>query len=97
MKAFLQKNGAIVSRTIIIILFIAALRCIAEFFRLYHIHGAQLSVMDVWPFILGALIAITGCLLAYILSLFNKTLLMGLVLIVTIAAMLVVKAKYSLP
>ena len=44
--------------------FAIAVRTLAEFFRLRHVHGANVSITVAAPYVAGALIAVCSCWVA---------------------------------
>jgi len=81
------------SRIAIIIVFLALIRCLAEFFRLDHLQGNQLTISIVKPFILGALVCAVSCLFMTISLFYSKNRLIVILAILTIGVLFVIKAK----
>lgn len=94
-KSFYNKHAVTISRILTIAIFLGAIRCNGEVFRLQHLQPA-LTLAQATPYILGGMVASTGCLLMYVLSFFNKHLLIAIVFALTISAMLWIKYLFGI-
>jgi len=79
------------SRIAIIIVFLALIRCLAEFFRLDYLQGNQLTISIVKPFILGALVCAVSCLLMTISLFYSKNRLIAIIAVLTIGILFAIK------
>lgn len=95
-KQFIQRHELKISRIAIVIIFLALIRTIAEFFRLEYILGDALTTQQVKPFIIGALAASISCLLMTILSFYLKHKIIIIVSVLTIIALVLIKNIYLL-
>jgi hypothetical protein len=84
------------ARVAIVIVLLALIRSIAEFFRLEYIHNSTLTVEQIKPFIVGSIVAAVGCLIMTIFSFYSKNKIVIVIFLLTIASMLFVKSIYHL-
>ncbi len=80
------------ARIAIIIVLLALIRCLAEFFRLEYQLGDKLTVLMLKPFMLGALISSISCLIMAIGLFYSKNRLVVVIAVLTITVLLVIKA-----
>ncbi len=83
-----MKNTA---RIAIIIVFLALIRCLGEFFRLKYYQGPALSIASVAPFILDALICAVSCLMMTISLFYSRYRLIVVISVCTIITLFVIK------
>jgi hypothetical protein len=93
--AFFRNPGS-VSIAAILIIFLALVRCISEFFRLQAIRENELTIAEIKPFIIGALICAVSLLGMFILYLFKRYRIVVVLMVLTIAVMLFVKFRFNL-
>lgn len=79
------------SRTSIIIVFLALIRCIAEFFRLDAEMKAELTISAVKPYLCAALICAVAAFIMVLLNFFHKYKLVIASGILTIGALIFLK------
>jgi hypothetical protein len=79
------------SELAIMVLFLALIRTLAEYYRLKHVHGTQLVLAEVAPYITGALIAALGAWAAVAAYFFGRYRLSAGVVAVAIGLMLTYK------
>lgn len=84
------------ARVAIVIVLIALIRSIAEFFRLAYIHNNALTIEQIKPFMVGSIVAAVGCLAMTIFSFYAKNKIVIAISLFTIASMLLVKSIYHL-
>jgi hypothetical protein len=84
------------ARISIVIVLLALIRSMAEFFRLEYIHSSTLTVEQIRPFIVGSIIAAAGCLVMTIFSFYSKNKVVIAMFLLTITSMLIVKIIYHL-
>lgn len=95
-QSFFQKNEIKIARISTIVIFLALIRSLLEFFRLDYLQQATLTIDQVKPFIIGSLVAAIGCLLITIFSFYAKNRLVIIVSALTIVAMIIVKYIYKI-
>lgn len=95
-KSFYDKHAVTISRVLTIAIFLGAIRCNGEVFRLQYIQHGTLTLAQASPYILGGMVAATGCLVMYVLSFFNKHLLIAAMFVITIGLMMAIKFKYGI-
>jgi len=76
----------------IVIVFLALIRCLAEFFRRENMSGVQLTISTIKPYILGALVCAVSCLLMTIGLFYSKNRLIVIIAVLTIVVLCVIKA-----
>jgi len=81
------------ARIAMVIVFLALIRCLSEFFRLENILGLQLTMTTIQPFILGALVCAVSCLLMTICLFYSKNRLIVILAILTIVILFVIKGR----
>jgi hypothetical protein len=90
------KNEKLIARTLLLIVFLALIRCIGEFFRLRHLQGDAITIMQVTPFILGAFVTSISCFIMTILSFYSKHRMIIVLAVLSIIALVYLKSHYSL-
>jgi hypothetical protein len=93
----IAKDTKKISIFAIVIICLALIRCICEPFRLQHYSFNTLTLLDVKPFLIGALGNALAFLTMTILSLFNKYKLIIATCILTILILFVIKGAYRAP
>jgi hypothetical protein len=81
------------ARISIIIVFLALIRCLSEFFRLDYLQENQLTISIIKPFVLGALVCAISCLLMTISLFYSKNRLIVIIALLTIGILFVIKAR----
>lgn len=85
-----------ISRIAIVVIYLALIRCISEVFRLNYLQKDSLTIAQIMPFLIGALIASIACLLMTLLSFYAKHKTIIAIAFLTIIALLIVKSIFSL-
>ncbi|HQW12324.1 MAG TPA: hypothetical protein PK076_03695 [Saprospiraceae bacterium] len=83
------------SKAAIIIIFVALIRTLSEPFRLQYYSTSNIGLEQLKPFLLAALIAASGLLGMFILSLYGRHKIIILLAVLIICAMLVLKQIYQ--
>lgn len=83
-----------IAKFFMIILFLALIRCIAEFYRLDHLRGDALSISEIRPFMLGALCSAIGEFVMALLYFFNRNKLVCFFGFFTLIALFIIKGIY---
>lgn len=97
MNQWFTKYQVLISRISRIILFLALIRCIAEPFRLDYYANHHLTFEEVKPYLLGAVVAMTGLLFSTIASYFSKFKLVPLIVVFAMGFLICIKSVYKLP
>jgi hypothetical protein len=84
-----------IAHIFIVIIFLALIRCLFEFYRLEYLLKENLTVTIIKPFILGALIASISALVMIILYFLSNYKSVPFVGIVAIVLLLIVKVIYN--
>lgn len=79
------------AKVVILVQFAALIRCLAEYFRLKWVLGSALTPARIEPFIVGALIAAVGALIAVVLYFLEKYSFTAITGTITIAVLLVLR------
>ncbi len=87
----LAKDTSKISIIAIVIIFLALIRCICEPFRLQYYSPTTLTLIDIKPFLIGALVNAIALLTMTILSFFSKYKLIIATCILTIITLFVIK------
>ena len=87
----MRLSPRIVARIGICVQFAALIRCLSEYFRLRWVLGPSLTLGRVEPFVLGALVASVGALIAVLFYFWEKYLLVVATSAVTVAVLLVLR------
>ncbi len=96
MSSFLQKNSIKIAHLAIVIIYLALIRCIAEFFRLEFIYKENLMIAQVRPFMLGALVAAIACFIMNLLLFYNRHKIIPFIAILCIMALVIIKIYYKI-
>ncbi len=95
-ERWFARNEKKLANISIAIIFLALIRCISEFYRLEYIMQDQLSIADVKPFILGALVTAISAFVMVILNFYSKHKIIMIVAVITIILLLLIKKIYLL-
>ncbi|HLF64254.1 MAG TPA: hypothetical protein VI603_10900 [Saprospiraceae bacterium] len=85
-----------ISNEAMIIVFLALIRIIGEFFRLEYTLKEKLTTELLYPFMLGALVCAISCLIMTICSFYAKHRIIIGIATLTIVILVVLKVKYIL-
>ncbi len=85
-----------ISRFSMIIVFLALIRIIAEFFRLDHTLQGQLTIDQFKPYMAGAMLCAVSCFVMTILSFYSRHVWITAIAALTIIGLLVLKFVYIL-
>ncbi|MEO8086688.1 MAG: hypothetical protein ABI763_07710 [Bacteroidota bacterium] len=95
-KSFLKDTGKI-SKASTIIIFLALIRCISEPFRLQYYTSTALTLEEMKPFLIGALVTSIALFCMTILSFYRKEKIIISIGVLTIVILLMVKSIYLIP
>ncbi|CAN5428625.1 hypothetical protein BH11BAC1_BH11BAC1_12920 [soil metagenome] len=95
-KSFLKDIGR-TSKAAIIIIFLALIRCISEPFRLQYYSSTALTLEEIKPFLIGALVTSIALLCMTILSFYRKEKIIISIGVLSIVILLIVKGIYFIP
>lgn len=79
------------AKVAILLQFAALIRCLAEYFHLKWLLGSALTAARIDPFIVGALVAAVGALIAVVLYFLEKYAFTAITGTITIAVLLVLR------
>jgi hypothetical protein len=96
MAQFTLKREKAISKASVIIIFLALIRTISEPFRLQYYSSSELSLEEIKPFLIGALMCSVGLLIMTILLFYSKHKIIIALAVLIIIGMLMVKNIYSL-
>jgi len=96
MKPVFQRHELAIARIAIIMLYLALIRCIGEFFRLEASFKENLTIAQVKPFLLGALTAAAFCLIMTILYFYSKYKFIPAFAIIGIISLIFIKIHYKI-
>ena len=94
---FSLKDTSNISKTAIIVIFLALIRCISEPFRLQFYAPTSLTFDDIKAFLIGALISAGAMFAMTVLFYFGKHRIVIATGILTILILLIVKMIYLIP
>ena len=83
-----------ISRISIVIVFLALIRIIGEFFRLDHSLQGQLTIDQFKPYMAGAMLCAVSCFVMTILSFYARHVLITAMAVLTIIGLLVLKYMF---
>lgn len=92
----MKLNEKKMSNVAMIIVFLALIRIIGEFFRLEYTLKEKLTIELLHPFMLGALVCAISCLIMTICSFYARYRVIIGIAILTIIILVVLKVKYIL-
>ncbi len=95
-EGWFVRNEKKLANLSIVVVFLALIRCISEFYRLEYILHDQLNIATVKPFILGALAAAISAFVMVILNFYSKHKIIMIVAVITIILLLLIKKIYLL-
>ncbi|HVI48996.1 MAG TPA: hypothetical protein VM802_29285 [Chitinophaga sp.] len=96
MKNFFSRNELKFARGATIILFIALIRTLAEYFKLEHELKGALTLEQVKPLVIGSLVAAGYCLIMVVFSFYRKHIVMIIVFVIAMISLMIVKNVYHI-
>ena len=92
-KSFIKDTSKI-SKTATVVIFLALIRCVSEPFRLQYYSTTSLTLDEIKPFLIGALITSISLLTMTIFSFYGKHKIVIAICVLTIIILLIVKRIY---
>jgi hypothetical protein len=89
-------NAKQIAKAAIIILLLALIRCIGEFFRLQYLHKNELTIAMGHPFVIGAMVCAVSCLLMNLLFFYSRFRWVIALAVVTIIILFFLKFSYRM-